>query len=249
MKASPVDPRSKLPVDHPEYLYPPSKNPYYSKIQALTKKAQRPLAFWDQEAESHKDHWPSLFHEGSQTARPLHVEVGCNAGHVILEEATRRTQELFIGVDWKIKMITWAAEKAYKRNLRNLLFVRAHANRLSYLFGDSSIDTLSIFFPDPWPTLSQHKNRWVTERRLKMVAPALKPGALLWIKTDHPEYFEWMLQAVSACPELFEIESLTRDKFQGHPDPQSLTIPEVTLFERLFIKDQLPIRELKARRK
>ena len=55
--------------------------------------------------------------------RKLHVELGCNAGHVTIEWADRsqstakssgQAPDVFVGVDWKYKMIFKAAEKAMK---------------------------------------------------------------------------------------------------------------------------------------
>lgn len=242
-----LDPRSKLPVDHPDYLYPPSRNPYYQKIAELQSQAGHTLALWDADTEKHAGHWRELFGDHAQHAatRKLHVEVGCNAGHVVLENAKRNPTDAFIGIDWKIKMIHWAAEKTQKRGLRNMIFARAHANRLGHLFGPEEIDTLSIFFPDPWPTKSQWKNRWITDRRLRAIAPLMKRGGEIWIKTDHDAYFEWICEAAAACGELFTVKSKTLDLHAGHSDPTVLQIPEVTLFERLFIKDGIPIKELR----
>ena len=79
----------------------------------------------------------------------LHVEIGCNAGHVIVEWAKQNPQRAYIGIDWKFKPIFRGVEKGLKRGLDNLIFFRAHADRLKYMFGESEIDRLSLFFLIP----------------------------------------------------------------------------------------------------
>ncbi len=177
--------------------------------------------------------------------RELHVEIGCNAGHVIVEWAAAQPQTAYIGIDWKLKSIFRAAEKAEKRKLSNVIFFRAHAARIKSMFGPAEVDRLSLFFPDPWPKKSQWKNRFVTPERYREIREIMKPGGILHIKTDHPDYFKWMEKALDESHARWKTLEKTSDLHQGHPNPASLTIPEVTLFERLFIKEGIPIHSLK----
>lgn len=236
-----------VPVDHPEYRYAPSKNPYWTKLKSFSE-----IVLADNAPELHKSQWRQKFATAlSPSSSPtsindlkLNVEIGCNAGHVILEWAARDPKQAYIGIDWKFKSIHRAAEKALGRNLKNINFLRAHAERLTYMFGPQEIDTLHLFFPDPWPKKSQWKNRFVNEARLKEIAKLMKPDGVFHIKTDHPGYFEWILEAVSKCTDEWETVQMTRDLHAGHPNPRLLKSPEVTLFESLFIKDGIPIQSL-----
>ncbi len=231
----------RFPLQHPQYLYPPSKNPYWSKIQAL-----KGLAFTDHETERSPGQWRSKWdNELPPSSRELHVEIGCNAGHVIVEWAKMHPSRSYIGIDWKFKPIFRAVEKSQKQNLKNLIFLRAHAQRLNYIFGPQEVDFLSLFFPDPWPRKSQWKNRLINSENLKQIAQVMKPSGIFHIKTDHPDYFEWILNAVGELPDTWKILEMTRDLHQNHPSPQNLKIPEVTLFEKLFIQAQIPIQSLK----
>ncbi len=236
----------RLPIQHPEYRYPASKNPYWLKLQEF-----RNLVFSDHETELHAGDWRTQFQNfEAQTHSNLpevHVEIGCNAGHVIVEWATDRPDCLFIGIDWKFKSIFRAAQKASTRHLKNLIFFRAHAERLESMFGPGEIDSLSLFFPDPWPKKKQWKNRFIQGPHLEQISRLLKPDGTFHIKTDHPEYFEWILEIVQAHAHLFEITELSRNLHADHPAPDLLQIPEVTLFEKLFIKKRLPIHSLKLK--
>lgn len=241
-----------LPLTHPDFRYGESKNIYWKKLKEA---AISPFAYGDLETETHRGTWRTRFADAG-TATPqssdsspsprrlLHVELGCSAGHVSVEWAARNPSDAYIGIDWKFKIIYWAAEKVVKRGLKNLLFFRAHGDRLHYMFGEGEVDRLYLYFPDPWPKKAQMKNRTFTAEWLRNIYPILAKDGIFHIKTDHPGYFDWMKEAVAQVPQWKVLES-TRNLHAAHPNPRELTIPDVTLFERLFIKDGLPIHSMK----
>ena len=73
-------------------------------------------------------------------------------------------------------------------------------------------------------------------------------GQRFQIKTDHRGYFDWILQAVQECPDQWQVLDVSTDLHKNHPNPEKLQIPDVTLFEKLFIKDRLPIHSLQLKR-
>lgn len=237
----------RLAVTHPDFRYSESKNPYSSKLLDL-----RGRVYSDRATEEHGGKWRTQFPDAAKNPSPrreLHVEVGCNAGHVVVEWARKTPEAAWIGVDWKFKPIHRAAEKGVKKGIDNLLFLRAHAERLPFMFGPGEIDYLHLFFPDPWPRKKQWKNRYLNAENFRRFAPLIRPGGIFEIRTDHAGYFEWIERAAQETAELWEVALHTRDRHAAHPAPESLEIPDVTLFERLFIKDGLPIHALSLRRK
>lgn len=241
----------RLPMSHPDYRYSTSRNPYSAKL-----KEYEGRVYSDNATESHRGEWRAHFPDAGKHAdghsgakRPLHVEIGCNAGHVVVEWAARAPSVAHVGLDWKFKPIFRGTEKAIKRGIDNLIFLRAHADRLRYMFGEDEIDFLALYFPDPWQKKSQWKNRWLTADRLRQIAPLIRKGGVFHIKTDHLGYFEWMEDAIRQVPDLWEPFEHTRDLHAGNPAPEKLKIPEVTLFEGLFIKDGIKINSVKLRRK
>ena len=251
-----------------------SRNPYWESLRAVAG-LSRTNVYADEETEAHSGRWRERFPVeafpviqrqkgiagGLVEAAPagvaalrfsgrpsLHVEVGCNTGHVSSERAARAPSELWIGVDWKHKIVFRAAEKAGKRRLANLIFLRAHAERLGFVFGPGELDSISVYFPDPWPKKAHWKNRYLTAERFRTFARVLRPGGLLHLKTDHLGYFEWMEAALAENPGLWIVRERTRDLHAGVLEPLRLEIPEVTLFEKLFIRDGIPIQSLKLER-
>ncbi len=236
----------RLPIQHPEYRYPASRNPYFQKLRELPGR----VAISDQQTEAYPGEWRRQFGDAKPPeGRKLHVEIGCNGGHVTLEWAARDPESAYIGLDWKMKQIHRGAEKALQRKLGNLIFLRAHAERLPYIFGEGEIDALYLYFPDPWPKKSQRKNRFINPGNLDRLARIVRPGGTFHIKTDHPGYFEWMEASLKEAQPLWDVLERTADLHKDHPDPTRLTIPEVTLFERIFVRERLPIHSLKLQRR
>jgi len=224
-------------IDSVEYRYPVSSNPYQGKLKDLG-----PYVVSDQETEAHRGQVRQLFNQKETT--PLEIEIGCNAGHWLIPRAQQNPDCVFIGIDWKFKAIHRAAEKAEKRQVPNVKFFRAHAVRLPFMFGPNELDRVSVFFPDPWPKKSQKKNRLLQAEFLKRIHSCIKNGGILHIKTDHREYFDFILEWLPDVLNHYEVISKSFNVYGEHPAPHLLPLGEVTLFERLFIKDGLPIHEL-----
>lgn len=244
----------------PEFKYSPSKNIYWDKLLNPPVEMER-LARTDHQTEEHRGHWREQFlcanstsssqnsPENSSEPAILHVEIGCNAGHVSIEWAKQNPKSLYIGIDWKFKQIYRLDEKALKFQVKNLIAFRANADRLPYMFKEGEIDFLYLFFPDPWPKKAHLKNRTANTAWLKSVAPLLSKRGHFHIKTDHAAYFEFILGNLSELTDTYEILEMTKDLHAGNEQARELKIPQVTLFERLFIKDGLPIHSVKIRAK
>ncbi|MCM0606161.1 MAG: tRNA (guanosine(46)-N7)-methyltransferase TrmB [Xanthomonadaceae bacterium] len=227
-----------------DHLYRPSQNIYYAKLMALTEGA-----FTDKQTEAHKGKWRDKFALKSLHKPELHVELGCNGGHVTLEWSQDHPEHLYIGIDWKFKQVYKAYEKAKKRGLKNLLFFRALSERIDQMFADGEIDYLYLYFPDPWPKKAHLKNRTVTGDWLRQCAKVVRSGGVFHIKTDHAGYADWMRAAIAEVGDLWTVTENESDLYRSHPEPTKLRIPQVTLFERLFIKDKIPIHSMKLVRK
>ena len=241
-----VLPENKLPLQHPDYRYTDSWNPYSKRL--LQEMEGR--VFVDNLAEGHRGAWRERLPDGqTSSSRKLAVEIGCNGGHVILEWATKDPATAYIGIDYKFKQIFRGAEKAQGRGLGNLLFLRAHAARLKYIFAPGEVDFLAIYFPDPWAKKSQLKNRLIQADSLREFCSVLKPGGELHIKTDHRGYFDWIMEAVEKTGDLWKVQDATYDLHGSNPRAIELKIPEVTLFEKLFVKDGLPVHSVRLFRK
>lgn len=73
---------------------------------------------------------------------------------------------------------------------------------LQNMLADASLDGVHIFFPDPWHKKRHHKRRLIQGEFVKLLCTKLKTGAYLHVATDWQEYAEWVLEVLSAEPQL-----------------------------------------------
>jgi tRNA (guanine-N7-)-methyltransferase len=243
MPARPSNAPDRLPLTHPDYKYGKAKNPYSARLGEFPA-----LAYSDNATETHAGSWREKFATPGKK-RELHVEIGCNTGHVTRAWAEANPEKLYIGIDWKFKIIHRGAEKTAEKGLQNLIFFRGNVERLQFMFGPAEVDFLYLYFPDPWPKKSQWKNRFLKESTLREAARVVRPGGTFHIKTDHDGYYAWMREAFAAVSDVWEIERESLDLHAGNPGATKLEIPEVTLFEKLFIKDGIAIKSAWLKRR
>lgn len=82
-------------------------------------------------------------------------------------------------------------------NLR--LFCHDAVEVLEQMIPEQSIDTLQLFFPDPWHKSRHHKRRIVQPAFVQMLRPRLKIGGLFHMATDWQNYAEHMLEVMQVA--------------------------------------------------
>lgn len=122
----------------------------------------------------------------------INLELGAGHGHWLTSFSEKKEDELFLGIDLISKRVEKANQKIKKRNLENVLFLKAEAIELlqslpSYI----SIKNCYIMYPDPWPKKRHHKRRLVNEYFLELLAFKCKNSSKLFFMTDHDQYFSW----------------------------------------------------------
>lgn len=73
---------------------------------------------------------------------------------------------------------------------------------LQNMLPDASLDSVHIFFPDPWHKKRHHKRRLIQAEFVKLLCKKLKSGGYIHVATDWQEYAEWVLEVLSAEPQL-----------------------------------------------
>src|SRR6185312_7001957 len=62
---------------------------------------------------------------------------------------------------------------------------------------------LHIYFPDPWPKRKHLKNRFINDRFPQIAQRVLTPNGIVYLRTDHEDYFEQMTTVFAAAAEIF----------------------------------------------
>ena len=153
---------------------------------------------------------------------PVVLEIGFGMGASLVEMAKAAPELNFIGIEVHrpgVGACLSAAEEAGIGNLR--LFCHDAVEVLEQMIPDESIDTLQLFFPDPWHKSRHHKRRIVQPAFVQMLRPKLKQGGLFHMATDWQNYAEHMLEVMSQA-EGFENTSEFGD-YVPRPDQRPLT--------------------------
>lgn len=132
---------------------------------------------------------------------PVEVEIGIGKGRFLLAAAEARPDVRILGVEWANKYLRVAEERARKRGLANVRFVRVDARELvARAIPPGSVSAFYVFYPDPWPKKRHHKRRFFRPESVEDLARTLIPGGLLHVATDHDEYWEVIEPLLVAHP-------------------------------------------------
>jgi tRNA (guanine-N7-)-methyltransferase len=171
---------------------------------------------------------PLNVEEYFQKAQPLEIELGCGDASFLLNYAQAHPERNFIGVERLGGRIRKLDRKGRRAGLTNLRGVRIESGYfLEYLVPPQSATALHIYFPDPWPKRKHLKNRFINERFPAIAQRVLQPGGIVYLRTDHADYFEQMESVFAAATNFRPIET-----------PEELS-SVLTDFEAEFLKQGL----------
>jgi tRNA (guanine-N7-)-methyltransferase len=159
-------------------------------IEILPGQVEGPLSF------------PLLF----GNARPVELEIGSGKGRFLLDQAAGRADANFLGLEWSLKYLRIARERAERRGLTNLRLLRADARHvIADLIPDASIARVHVYCPDPWPKKRHHKRRFFGPATARHLERVLVPGGYLHVSTDVRDYFEEIRRLLAEHSGLFEV--------------------------------------------
>jgi tRNA (guanine-N7-)-methyltransferase len=130
---------------------------------------------------------------------PLHVDLGCGDGSFLCALAQRLPERNFLGIERLSGRVRSSARKAASLdNVRLLQMESFYAVR--YLLPAESVETFYLLFPDPWPKRRHHRRRIVTSDFLNSVHAALEQNGVIYIATDHLDYFRKIKKTAGSTP-------------------------------------------------
>lgn len=153
---------------------------------------------------------------------PLTVEIGFGMGKSLVEMAGNAPERNFIGIEVHTPGIGACLADIRDHEITNLRIVHHDAVEVfNNMIPDCSVDTLQLYFPDPWHKARHHKRRIVKQEFLDMVIPKLKQGGVIHMATDWENYAEQMLEVLSGDARL---ENMSADgTYVPRPDFRPLT--------------------------
>ena len=125
------------------------------------------------------------------TKKRVVLEVGFGDGDNLIATAINEPSSNVIGIEVYRSGIGHCLINAKKNNLKNLKIICFDAVEiLNQYIPNSSIDTVNIFFPDPWPKKRHRKRRLISETFVLLLKSKLTNHGLVHICTDWPDYNE-----------------------------------------------------------
>lgn len=129
---------------------------------------------------------------------PLELELGVGKGRFAIAWAQAHPEIGLLGVERARKYLELAALRAARAGLSNVRLVHTTAEDVLFrCLGESSVAAVHVYFPDPWPKKRHHKRRFFRPENVARLAHVMAAGALLRVKTDHPDYAEVIRQVVA----------------------------------------------------
>lgn len=155
--------------------------------------------------------WSALF--GNRN--PVDLELGAGDGSFAIQYAARNRDRNLLAVERLLGRLRKIDRKARRNGLVNVRALRLEAAYvLRWMVPHGSLASLHVYFPDPWPKRRHWKRRLINTAFTELAATALLDGGIVYLRTDHPEYFAQMTEVfdgnatferASAPAELLEV--------------------------------------------
>ena len=153
---------------------------------------------------------------------PLVLEIGFGMGQSLLAMAEAAPQTNFIGVEVHTPGVGKLIQGMEERGVDNIRIYRHDAVEvLRDCIPEHSLDTVQIFFPDPWHKRRHQKRRLIQSNFLAQLRTHLKPGGLLHLATDWEDYAKQMMVLLGAAPGYENCHS--EGQYAPRPDSRPLT--------------------------
>jgi len=143
--------------------------------------------------ENQAGQWHTFF----KNDNPITLELACGKGDYAVAMAQMFPDKNFIGVDIKGNRMYVGAKKAIKENINNVGFLRTQILDLEKYFAVHEIKEIWITFPDPFLRESKTQKRLTSPRFLSIYQRLLPKGAVINLKTDSTELYEFTLETIA----------------------------------------------------
>lgn len=175
-----------------------------------------------------KGKWSTEFFKNDH---PIVLELACGKGEYTVNLAKKFPEKNFIGVDLKGNRLWTGAKMAIEEQINNVAFLRIQIEHLQSYFEHNEVDEIWITFPDPQPQVSREKKRLTSMRFLNIYQPVLKENAIIHLKTDNDQLYEYTLEVVEENK--LELLANTNDVYNSELLDEVLQIK--TYYERKYL--------------
>ncbi|MEY4013400.1 MAG: hypothetical protein RLZZ290_264 [Pseudomonadota bacterium] len=167
------------------------------------------------------EHAPLEFTERFGRSAPTTLEIGFGMGETTARMAQDMPDRNFLGLEVYPAGVGALLKRIESEGITNIRIMEHDAVEvLEHCIPDESLESVHIYFPDPWPKARHHKRRLIQPPFVNQLVPKLRIGGLLHCATDWAPYGEQMLEVLSSCTHL---RNRSATGYSPKPDWRPLT--------------------------
>jgi len=144
-------------------------------------------------------HWAQKsiedFYNFKSDFKKIKLEVGFGSARHLLYRANEERDTLFIGIEIHTPSINQLLTQINLQELDNIWVVNYDARLLLEMLPSNILDTIYVHFPVPWD--KKPHRRVISDFFINEALRALKSGAILELRTDSQNYYEYSLEVFS----------------------------------------------------
>ncbi|MBE1276146.1 tRNA (guanosine(46)-N7)-methyltransferase TrmB [Enterovibrio baiacu] len=162
--------------------------------------------------------WAEVFGNNN----PVVLEIGFGMGASLVEMAKNAPEKNFVGIEVHspgVGACLMAARDAGVTNLRVMCHDAVEV--FEHMLPIASLETVQLFFPDPWHKARHHKRRIVQPEFVQMLRDKLKIDGIFHMATDWENYAEHMVEVMDVAPGYKN--TATDGSYIPRPDDRPLT--------------------------
>lgn len=126
-------------------------------------------------------------------AENIWLEIGFGGAEHLLAQAIAHPEHGFIGCEPFVNGVAKLLAGIETHDLHNIRIHDGDARDVLESLKPHSLERIFLLFPDPWHKKRHNKRRFVSSENLDQMARVLKPGGILRIASDIPDYIRWTL--------------------------------------------------------
>ncbi|MEH6586761.1 MAG: tRNA (guanosine(46)-N7)-methyltransferase TrmB [Halioglobus sp.] len=150
------------------------------------------------------------------------LEIGFGMGQSLVEMAAVAPEKNFIGIEVHKPGVGRLLHSMVDEGVANIrVYCHDAVEVLRDCIADESLDTVQIFFPDPWHKKRHNKRRLIQPEFVAHLRHKLKPGGVLHLATDWENYAEQMMEVLTAAQGLSN--AYGQGQFTPRPEHRPLT--------------------------
>ncbi len=150
-------------------------------------------------------------------AEDFALEVGFGGGEHLAWQAAKAPKSGFIGAEPFVNGVAKLLHQIDAEALANIRVHHGDARPLIEALPAGAFSRIFVLHPDPWPKKRHYKRRMISPWFLDEAARLIKPGGVLRVASDIPDYVRWTLMHARNA-EGFEWTAERADDWRTRPD-------------------------------